>query len=159
MNLYKSQSKEPWNPKEPARGHRRPERGHLGHGGEWKETEGNHTHSAIHLPIQQKTQKRGLEGYGSSSSAPPTCERTLPIELGQQEVQPSIPLRRALNRFLEDMSQRATLQRSYGNHQRIKLSQGLLWKQEGLALRNQELTWRAPKGDKKYYGIYFLSRK
>ncbi|MBW0547747.1 hypothetical protein O181_087462 [Austropuccinia psidii MF-1] len=28
------------------------------------------------------------------------------------------------------------------------LSQGLLWKQEGLALRNQELTWRAPK-DKK----------
>ncbi|MBW0563066.1 hypothetical protein O181_102781 [Austropuccinia psidii MF-1] len=25
------------------------------------------------------------------------------------------------------------------------LSQGLLWKQEGLALRNQELTWRAPK--------------
>ncbi|MBW0533523.1 hypothetical protein O181_073238 [Austropuccinia psidii MF-1] len=40
-----------------------------------------------------------------------------------------------------------------------KVSQGLLWKQEGLALRNQELTWRAPKGDKKYYGIYFLSRK
>ncbi|MBW0550228.1 hypothetical protein O181_089943 [Austropuccinia psidii MF-1] len=27
----------------------------------------------------------------------------------------------------------------------ITLSQGLLWKQEGLALRNQELTWRAPK--------------
>ncbi|MBW0476050.1 hypothetical protein O181_015765 [Austropuccinia psidii MF-1] len=25
------------------------------------------------------------------------------------------------------------------------LSQGLVWKQEGLALRNQELTWRAPK--------------
>ena len=38
------------------------------------------------------------------------------------------------------------------------MSQGLLWKLEGLALRNQELTWRAPKDDKKYYGIYFLSR-
>ncbi|MBW0467633.1 hypothetical protein O181_007348 [Austropuccinia psidii MF-1] len=25
------------------------------------------------------------------------------------------------------------------------LSQGRIWKQEGLALRNQELTWRAPK--------------
>ena len=25
------------------------------------------------------------------------------------------------------------------------MSQGLLWKKEGLALRNQELTWRAPK--------------
>ncbi|MBW0584350.1 hypothetical protein O181_124065 [Austropuccinia psidii MF-1] len=41
----------------------------------------------------------------------------------------------------------------------VLVSQGLLWKQEGLALRNQELTWRAPTGDKKYYGIYFLSRK
>ncbi|MBW0503775.1 hypothetical protein O181_043490 [Austropuccinia psidii MF-1] len=42
---------------------RRPGRGHLGHSGGWKDTEGNHTHSVIHLPIQQKPQTRGLEGY------------------------------------------------------------------------------------------------
>ncbi|MBW0494025.1 hypothetical protein O181_033740 [Austropuccinia psidii MF-1] len=28
---------------------------------------------------------------------------------------------------------------------RLNMSQELLWKKEGLALRNQELTWRAPK--------------
>ncbi|MBW0586739.1 hypothetical protein O181_126454 [Austropuccinia psidii MF-1] len=31
------------------------------------------------------------------------------------------------------------------NTSHTPVSQGLLWKQEGLALRNQELTWRAPK--------------
>ncbi|MBW0492715.1 hypothetical protein O181_032430 [Austropuccinia psidii MF-1] len=54
---------------------RRPGRGHLGHSGGWKDIEGNHTHSSIHIPIQQKPQTRGLEGYGSSSSAPPTPQR------------------------------------------------------------------------------------
>ncbi|MBW0559607.1 hypothetical protein O181_099322 [Austropuccinia psidii MF-1] len=49
-----------------------PGRGHLGHSGGWKDTEGNYTHSSIHLPIQHKPQTRGLEGYGSTSSAPPT---------------------------------------------------------------------------------------
>ncbi|MBW0472726.1 hypothetical protein O181_012441 [Austropuccinia psidii MF-1] len=43
---------------------RRPARGHLGHSGGWQETEGNNTHSAIYLQIQQKHQNRGLEGYG-----------------------------------------------------------------------------------------------
>ncbi|MBW0552095.1 hypothetical protein O181_091810 [Austropuccinia psidii MF-1] len=38
--------------------------GHLGHICGWKDTEGNHTHSAIHLSIQQKPKTRGLEGYG-----------------------------------------------------------------------------------------------
>ncbi|MBW0499713.1 hypothetical protein O181_039428 [Austropuccinia psidii MF-1] len=47
---------------------RRPGRGHLGHSGGWQDTEGNHTHSAIHFPIQQEPQTRGLERYGSSSS-------------------------------------------------------------------------------------------
>ncbi|MBW0481021.1 hypothetical protein O181_020736 [Austropuccinia psidii MF-1] len=37
--------------------------GHLGHSGGWQDTEGNHNHSTIHLPIQQKPQTRGLEGY------------------------------------------------------------------------------------------------
>ncbi|MBW0486074.1 hypothetical protein O181_025789 [Austropuccinia psidii MF-1] len=83
------QYKEPWNPKEPARG---PGRGHPGHSGGWQETEGNHTHYEIHLPIQQKPQARGLEGYGSSSSAPPTPQRYFSMEHGKQEVQPSITL-------------------------------------------------------------------
>ncbi|MBW0577742.1 hypothetical protein O181_117457 [Austropuccinia psidii MF-1] len=51
---------------------RRPGRGHLGNSGGWQEIEGNHTHFAIHIVIQQKPQTRGLEGYGASSSAPPT---------------------------------------------------------------------------------------
>ncbi|MBW0542052.1 hypothetical protein O181_081767 [Austropuccinia psidii MF-1] len=62
-----------------------PGRGQLGNSGGWKDTEGNHTHSAIHLPIQQKPQARGLEGYGSSSSAPPTPQRSLPMDHGQKE--------------------------------------------------------------------------
>ncbi|MBW0469029.1 hypothetical protein O181_008744 [Austropuccinia psidii MF-1] len=32
---------------------RRPGREHLGHSGGWQDIEGNHTHSAIHFPIQQ----------------------------------------------------------------------------------------------------------
>ncbi|MBW0513244.1 hypothetical protein O181_052959 [Austropuccinia psidii MF-1] len=54
---------------------RRPGRGHLGHSGRWKDIEGNHTHSSIHFPIRHKPQTRRLEGYGSSSSAPPTPQR------------------------------------------------------------------------------------
>ncbi|MBW0472787.1 hypothetical protein O181_012502 [Austropuccinia psidii MF-1] len=42
---------------------RRPGRGHLGHSGGWQDIEGNNTHSAIHFPIEQKSQTRGLEGY------------------------------------------------------------------------------------------------
>ncbi|MBW0568944.1 hypothetical protein O181_108659 [Austropuccinia psidii MF-1] len=46
---------------------RRPGTGYLGQSCGWQDTEGNHTHSAINLPIQQKPQTRGPEGYGSSS--------------------------------------------------------------------------------------------
>ncbi|MBW0510307.1 hypothetical protein O181_050022 [Austropuccinia psidii MF-1] len=73
---------------------RRPGRGHLGHSGGWQEIEGNHKHSAIHFPIKQKPQTRGLEVYGSHCSAPPTPQRSFPMEHGQQEVQPSISLGR-----------------------------------------------------------------
>ncbi|MBW0515204.1 hypothetical protein O181_054919 [Austropuccinia psidii MF-1] len=73
---------------------RRPGRGHLGHSGGWQDIEGNHTHSAIHFPIQQKPQTRGLERYGSSSSAPLTPKRFISIEHGKQEIQPGIPLGR-----------------------------------------------------------------
>ncbi|MBW0539789.1 hypothetical protein O181_079504 [Austropuccinia psidii MF-1] len=54
---------------------RRPGGGQLGHSGGWQYIEGNHTHSAIHISIQQKPQTRILEVYGSSSSAPPTPQR------------------------------------------------------------------------------------
>ncbi|MBW0461355.1 hypothetical protein O181_001070 [Austropuccinia psidii MF-1] len=52
-----------------------PGRGQLGHSSGWKDIEVNHTHYAIHIPIQQKPQTRGLEGYGPSYSAPPTPQR------------------------------------------------------------------------------------
>ncbi|MBW0503227.1 hypothetical protein O181_042942 [Austropuccinia psidii MF-1] len=64
---------------------RRPGRGHLGHSGGWGDTEGSHTHSSIHFPIQQEPQTRGLEIYGSSSSAPPTPQIFISMEHGQQE--------------------------------------------------------------------------
>ncbi|MBW0487847.1 hypothetical protein O181_027562 [Austropuccinia psidii MF-1] len=97
-----------------------PVRGHLGHSGGWQNIELNHTHSAIHFQIQQKPQTRVLEGYGSSSSAPPTPQRSFPMENGQQGVQPSSPLGRTWSRFLEDTSQRDTLKRPYVNHQSYK---------------------------------------
>ncbi|MBW0530920.1 hypothetical protein O181_070635 [Austropuccinia psidii MF-1] len=68
---------------------RRHERGHLGHSGGWEEIERNDTHSAFHLPIQQKPQNRGLEGYVSSSSALPAPQRSFPMKYGLQEVQPA----------------------------------------------------------------------
>ncbi|MBW0516284.1 hypothetical protein O181_055999 [Austropuccinia psidii MF-1] len=47
------------------------------------------------------------------------------MEQGQQEVQPSTPLGRTWRKFPEDTSQRYTLQRPYGNHQRLKYHQAL----------------------------------
>ncbi|MBW0525471.1 hypothetical protein O181_065186 [Austropuccinia psidii MF-1] len=102
---------------------RRPGRGHLGHSGGWQDIEGSHTHSAIHIPIQQKHQTRGLEGYGSISSAPPTPQRPFSMEHGQKEVQPGIPLGRTWSKLPEDPSQRDRLQRTYDNHQRLESHQ------------------------------------
>ncbi|MBW0505995.1 hypothetical protein O181_045710 [Austropuccinia psidii MF-1] len=104
---------------------RRPGRGHLGHSGGWQDTEGNHTHSSIHLPIQQRPQSRGLEGYGSISSVLPTPQRCFSIEHGQKEVQPSMPLGRTWRNLPECMSQRDTFQRPYGNHQRLESHQAV----------------------------------
>ncbi|MBW0501989.1 hypothetical protein O181_041704 [Austropuccinia psidii MF-1] len=61
---------------------RRPGRGHLGHSGGWQDTQGVNTHSGIHFPIQQELHTRGLERYGSNSSAPPTPQGFLSIEHG-----------------------------------------------------------------------------
>ncbi|MBW0499777.1 hypothetical protein O181_039492 [Austropuccinia psidii MF-1] len=97
---------------------RRPGRGYFVHSGGLKDTEGNHTHPAIHFPIQQEPQNRGLERYGSSSSAPPTPQRFISMGYGQQEVQPGIPLGRTWSKFPKELSQRDRLQRPYCNHQR-----------------------------------------
>ncbi|MBW0556091.1 hypothetical protein O181_095806 [Austropuccinia psidii MF-1] len=51
-----------------------------GHHSGWKDTEGNNTHTDINLLLQQELQNRGLEGYGSSSSAPPTRKRSITME-------------------------------------------------------------------------------
>ncbi|MBW0472653.1 hypothetical protein O181_012368 [Austropuccinia psidii MF-1] len=92
---------------------------YLGHSGGCQNIEGNYTHSAFHIQIQQKPQTRRLGGYESSSSAPPTPQRPFSMEHGQQEVQPGIPLGRTWSKFSEDLSQRDRLQRPYGNHQRL----------------------------------------
>ncbi|MBW0561030.1 hypothetical protein O181_100745 [Austropuccinia psidii MF-1] len=54
---------------------RTPGRGHLGHSGGWKNNEGDNINPAIHTSIQQEPRTRGLEGYGSSSPAPPAPQR------------------------------------------------------------------------------------
>ncbi|MBW0466277.1 hypothetical protein O181_005992 [Austropuccinia psidii MF-1] len=102
---------------------RRPGGGHLGHSGGWQDIEGNHTHSAIHISIQKKPQARGLERYGSSSSAPPTPQRPFLMEHGQQGVHPSIPLGRTWGKLPEDISQRYRFQSPYGNHQMLESHQ------------------------------------
>ncbi|MBW0582043.1 hypothetical protein O181_121758 [Austropuccinia psidii MF-1] len=99
---------------------RRPGRGHLVHSGGWKSIDGNHNHSAIHFPIEKKPQTRKLEEYKSSSSAPPTPQRSFPMEHGQQEVQPRILLGRTWSKFPEYM-----YQRPYGNHQRVESHQAV----------------------------------
>ncbi|MBW0493577.1 hypothetical protein O181_033292 [Austropuccinia psidii MF-1] len=102
---------------------RRPGRGHLGHSGGWQDIEGDHTPSSIHIPIQQKPQTRGLEGYGPSCSAPPTPQWPFSMEHGQQEVQAGIPLGRAWSKLPEEHSTRDRLQIPYGNQQRLESHQ------------------------------------
>ncbi|MBW0484928.1 hypothetical protein O181_024643 [Austropuccinia psidii MF-1] len=102
---------------------RRPGRGHLGHSGGWHDIEGTHTHCTIHIPIEQKPQTGGMERYGSRSSAPPTPQRSFPMENEKQEFQPSIPLGRTWSKFPEDISQRDRPQRPYVNHQMLESHQ------------------------------------
>ncbi|MBW0495291.1 hypothetical protein O181_035006 [Austropuccinia psidii MF-1] len=78
---------------------RRPGGGHLGNSGGRQNIEGDHTNSAIQFPIPQKPQTRGLEGYGSSSSAPPTTQRPFSMNYRQNKVQPSIPLGRTWSKL------------------------------------------------------------
>ncbi|MBW0490692.1 hypothetical protein O181_030407 [Austropuccinia psidii MF-1] len=104
---------------------RAPGRGHLGHSGGWQDNEGNHTQPSIHFQMQQETQTRGLESYGSSASAPPTPQRFISMEHGQQAVQPGIPLGRTWSKLPEDLCPRDTIERRYGNHQRLESNQAV----------------------------------
>ncbi|MBW0556854.1 hypothetical protein O181_096569 [Austropuccinia psidii MF-1] len=104
---------------------RRTERGHPGHSGGWKINEGGNINPAIHTPIQWRPQTRGLERHGSSSSTPPTPQRPIPMEHGQQEVQPSVSLGRTWTKFPEALSQRDRLQTPYDNHQRLESYQAV----------------------------------
>ncbi|MBW0479490.1 hypothetical protein O181_019205 [Austropuccinia psidii MF-1] len=104
---------------------RRPGGGHHGHSGGWRDVEGIHTHSGINIPIQQKSHTRGLEGYGSSSSAPPTPQRPFSMEHGELEVQLSIPLDRTWRNLPEYISQRDRIQRPYVNHQMLESYQAV----------------------------------
>ncbi|MBW0472753.1 hypothetical protein O181_012468 [Austropuccinia psidii MF-1] len=101
------------------------ERKKIGHTTGWQGTEGNHAHSAVYFPIQQKPQTKGLEGYGSSSSAWPNPQIYFPMEHGPEEIEHSIPLGRTWSKFPEDISQRDTLQRYYGNFQRMEYHQAV----------------------------------
>ncbi|MBW0468875.1 hypothetical protein O181_008590 [Austropuccinia psidii MF-1] len=47
-----------------------------------------------------------MEGYGSSSLAPPTSQRAILMEHGKQEVQPSITLGKNWSKFPEYNSQK-----------------------------------------------------
>ncbi|MBW0575554.1 hypothetical protein O181_115269 [Austropuccinia psidii MF-1] len=102
-----------------------PGRGHLGHSGRWQNNYGDNINLAIHTPFQQGPQTRGLERHGSSSSAPPTPQRFVSMEHGQQEVQPSNSLGRTWSKLPEDLSQRDRLQGPYGNHQRLESYQAV----------------------------------
>ncbi|MBW0591232.1 hypothetical protein O181_130947 [Austropuccinia psidii MF-1] len=104
---------------------RRPGRRHLGHSGGWKNNEGYNINLAIHTQFHQEPQTRGLEIHGSSSSAPPTPQRFVSMEHGQEEVQPSISLGRIWSKLPEDLSQRDRLQGPYGNHQRLESYQAV----------------------------------
>ncbi|MBW0479354.1 hypothetical protein O181_019069 [Austropuccinia psidii MF-1] len=124
---------------------RRPGRGHLGHSGGWKDTEGNHTHPAIHFPIQQEPETRRLERHGSSSSAPQTPQRFISMEHEEKEVQPGIPLGRTWSKLPEDLSQRDRLQRHYGNHQRLESHQ---------AVQTPGVEGKQYKGESSHYPSY-----
>ncbi|MBW0467617.1 hypothetical protein O181_007332 [Austropuccinia psidii MF-1] len=103
----------------------RPGRGHLGHSCGCKNNDGDNINHAIHTPIQQEPQTREQERHGPRSSAPPTPQRFISMEDGQQEVQPGISLGRTWSKLTEDMSERDRLQGPYGNHQRLESYQAV----------------------------------
>ncbi|MBW0573622.1 hypothetical protein O181_113337 [Austropuccinia psidii MF-1] len=74
----------------------------------------------MHLLIQQKSQTRGLDRHGTSTSAPPTPQRPVAMEHGKQDIQPGFKFGTIWRKLPEDMSERYIFQRPYGNHQRLE---------------------------------------
>ncbi|MBW0473843.1 hypothetical protein O181_013558 [Austropuccinia psidii MF-1] len=57
----------------------------FGQDSEWQDTQEDHSHTPIHLSIQQRPQNRGLEIHESSTSALPTTPRSVPMKHVKQE--------------------------------------------------------------------------
>ncbi|MBW0516313.1 hypothetical protein O181_056028 [Austropuccinia psidii MF-1] len=95
----------------------------FGQHGKSNNTEEHHAHTLIQLPIQQRPQTSVLERHGSSTSAPPTPQRPVPVEHGTQEVQSGLTLGRVRGKLSEEISQRYFFQRPYGNYQRLESKQ------------------------------------
>ncbi|MBW0571756.1 hypothetical protein O181_111471 [Austropuccinia psidii MF-1] len=120
-----------------------PGRRHLGNSGGWQNNEGDNINLAILTSFQQEPKTRGMERHGSSSSAPPTPQKFISMEHGQQEVQPGISLGRTWRKLPEDLSQRDRLQGTY--HQRLEYYQAV---QTPGGKRNQD------KGESSHFPSY-----
>ncbi|MBW0474938.1 hypothetical protein O181_014653 [Austropuccinia psidii MF-1] len=64
----------------------------FGQHGECQDTQGDHSHTPMKLPIKQRPQNRVVDRNGSSISATTTPQRSVPMENGKQEVQPGFKL-------------------------------------------------------------------
>ncbi|MBW0496156.1 hypothetical protein O181_035871 [Austropuccinia psidii MF-1] len=122
---------------------RRPGRGHLGHSGRWQDFEGNYTHSSIHIPIQQKPQTRGLEGYGSSSELHQLLKGLFQWSMDKKMFNLASHWEELGASFQK--SQRDTLQRPYGKHQRLEPYQ---------AVQTPGGEGNKDKGESSHYQIY-----
>ncbi|MBW0484110.1 hypothetical protein O181_023825 [Austropuccinia psidii MF-1] len=103
----------------------RSRRSGFGQNSGWQDTKGDHSHTPIHLPSQQRPQNRGLDRYGLSTSAPLTPQGSVSMEHGKQEVQPGFKLGRTWAKLPEDMSQRDIVKSLYGNKQRLEFQQAI----------------------------------
>ncbi|MBW0468052.1 hypothetical protein O181_007767 [Austropuccinia psidii MF-1] len=93
--------------------------GFLQHGKGHK-TKGDNAHTPITLQIKQRPQTRGLKRYRSSTSAPPTPQRSVPMEHGKQEVQTGLTLVRTWGKLAEYMSPGVIFKKPYENNQRLE---------------------------------------
>ncbi|MBW0511393.1 hypothetical protein O181_051108 [Austropuccinia psidii MF-1] len=85
------------------------------------------------------------------------------MQNGQQEVQPSIPLGGTWSKFPEDMSQRDTLQRPYGNDQRLQPHQEVqTTRREGNQDKEESSHYpsyrRTAEPDRAYYDSFRITR-
>ncbi|MBW0536577.1 hypothetical protein O181_076292 [Austropuccinia psidii MF-1] len=75
-----------WSQLEERKGLFRCGRSGFGQQGEWQDTEGNHAHTPINLPVKKRPQSRRLDRHGSSTSALPTPQRPVPVEHVTQDL-------------------------------------------------------------------------